>query len=80
MTVYPDTIFQDLFSYNAFAKNKLSVHEAANPFQLVTGILPSLPSVLSDALLVMLALGARDDERLLCTLNRLVSSREVFYR
>lgn len=54
---HPDDRFQDLLSHAAFAKNSLSVHEAATPFQLVTGSLPRLPSVLSDALPAMHAFG-----------------------
>lgn len=77
---YPDATFQDLLSHAAFSKNNLAVHNAATPFQLVTGSLPRLPSILSDNLPAMHTLGAREDGHLLTTLNMLASSRAAFSR
>lgn len=77
---YPDASFQELLSHAAFAKNSLTVRKTATPFQLVTGSLPRLPSVLSDLLPAMHALRAHDDCYLRDTLNMLASSRAAFAR
>lgn len=77
---FPDAAFQDLLSHAAFAKNNLSVHATATPYQLVTGSLPRLPSVLTDGLPAMHSIRAKDDDYLQATINMLAASRAALAR
>ncbi|OSX73858.1 hypothetical protein BU14_0323s0002 [Porphyra umbilicalis] len=77
---YPAATFQELLSHACFAKNSLAVHGCATPFQLVTGTMPRLPSVLSDSLPAMQEGHLPTEADLARTLALLADSRAAFSR
>lgn len=77
---HPDATFQDLLSHATFAKNNLTVHGTATPYQLVTGTLPRLPSVLTDGLPAMHNIRVKDDDHLRATIDMLSSARAALAR
>lgn len=77
---YPTASFQELLDHACFAKNSLSVHGCASPFQLATGSQPRVPSALSDAMPAMQAGHLPTEEDLAKTVALLAASRAAFSR
>lgn len=77
---YPSASFQELLDHACFAKNSLSVHGCASPFQLATGSQPCVPSALSDSLPAMQASHLPTEEDLARTVAMQAASRAAFSR
>ena len=72
---YPSAPLQELLDAACLAKNSMSVHNGASPFQLMSGSVPRLPAALTDGLPALGAGRVAGDDALRTTLSLLPAAR-----